>query len=115
MKDLITEARELCEKATPGPWEANWLDDCFIEPRICMIPANGCYDYDKFEANSEFIARSRTLIPSLCDALEEEQKQNKQLLQELCKLACESVEREKTLARIEAEVVARLEERHEID
>jgi arylamine N-acetyltransferase len=39
----------------------------------------------------------------------------KNALKEIIKLACESVEREKTLARLEAEVMARLEERHETD
>jgi hypothetical protein len=74
-REIITEARELCEKATPGEWKVNHLDDCFIEPRICEIPANGCYDYKMVEANSMFIARSRTLIPELCDALEKAEAQ----------------------------------------
>lgn len=46
----------------------------------------------------------RKTVEKLCDALEESQEQNKQLMHEVCKLACESVEREKTLARLEAEV-----------
>lgn len=73
--EIVRAARELCEKATPGPWEVNQLDDCFIEPRICEIPANGCYDYEMFEANSMFIARSRALIPELCDLIESLQAQ----------------------------------------
>lgn len=65
--------------------------------------------------DANFIARSRTLIHELCDALEKAQEQNKQLLHGVCKLACESVERDKALARLEAEAMARLEERHEVD
>lgn len=64
MTDLITEARELCEKAGPAPWRktvANTLVDgkgkaIFFEP--------------EGTPNAAFIARSRTLIPELCDALE---------------------------------------------
>ena len=51
----------------------------------------------------------------LCDALEKAEEQNKQLMHELCKLAWESVERDKALARLEAEVMARLEVHHEAD
>lgn len=40
----------------------------------------------------------------LCDALEKAQEQNKQLMREVCNLACGSVEREKKLAKLEAEV-----------
>ena len=71
----IAEIRERCEKATPGPWEARWLDDCFIEPKICMIPANGCYDYSKFEENSQFTAHAREDIPYLLGEIESLQAQ----------------------------------------
>jgi hypothetical protein len=50
--------------------------------------------------------KSQRIMLRLCDALEKAQEQNKQLLHEVCKLACESVEREKNLARMEAEVMA---------
>ena len=90
MTNLITEARELCEKWSLSDYAVFECEDCIANMVIYKVA-------------------------ELCDALEEEQKQKKQLLQELCKLACESVEREKTLARIEAEVVARLEEHHEDD
>ena len=52
------------------------------------------------------LAWYKTEVGRLCDALEKAQEQNKQLLYEVCKLACESVEREKNLARLEAEVMA---------
>lgn len=73
MKDLITEARELCT----------------LRKKQKHIPMSML---DK--------------MLELCDALEKAQEQNKQLMHELCKLACESVEREKVLARLEAEVEA---------
>lgn len=93
MTGLITEARELCEKATPGPWEEGYgkgvtgpTSACFAEIKnksgmgmvskpgevfagefysgvICMTAIKRTYD-------ATFIARSRTLIPELCDALE---------------------------------------------
>lgn len=54
---------EICEKATPGPWKVSQMDDCFIEPRICLIPANGCYDYEKIPSNADLIALSREALP----------------------------------------------------
>lgn len=98
MTNLITEARELCEKATPGPWEEGYgkgvtgpTAACFVEIEnksgmgmvskpgevfagefyggvICMTAINRSYD-------AAFIARSRTLIPELCDALEKAEEQ----------------------------------------
>lgn len=49
---------------------------------------------------------AEVIIEELCDALENANEQNKQLLHELCKLACESVERDRALAKLEAEVMA---------
>jgi hypothetical protein len=117
MTDLITEARELCAAATEGPWEVVGKDAWGIEgfPQVEMNTPDGKYFPVHNDTDAAFIARSRTLIPELCDALEKAQEQNKQLLHEVCKLACESVEREKNLARLEAEVMARLEEHHDAD
>jgi hypothetical protein len=61
----INEILAVCEKATPGPWEVKDMDDCFIEPRICMIPGNGCYDYEKRGGNADFITLARTALPQL--------------------------------------------------
>lgn len=96
MTNLITEARELCENAE------TLVNELHTE-RL---------DYD-----TEYLPLIDAIqtIPPLCDALEKSEEQNKQLMHEVCKLACESVEREKTLARLEAEVAARLEEHHEVD
>ena len=108
MTDLITEARELCEKATPGPWEATFGMDC----RAFIKTPNEDSDFKLYNhADAAFIARSRTLIPELVEALEKAERGNKQLMHEVCKLSRESLEREKTLARLEAEVAARLEDK----
>ena len=66
--------------------------------------ADSAEKYAKYSALSVFFAHSRTLIPELCDALEKAEEQNKQLMHEVCKLACESVERDRALAKLEAEV-----------
>jgi hypothetical protein len=52
-------------KHTPGPWRVKQLDDCFIEPKICMIPANGCYSYDKLDANARLIAAAPDMLDFL--------------------------------------------------
>ena len=65
MKDLITEARELCERATPGPWEAGSYGAVCLKSGFKLGNIEG-------SGNAAFIARSRTLIPELCDALEKE-------------------------------------------
>ena len=93
MKDLITEARELCEKATQGPWEWTVSDDfgSEIEAENLKGVIGLEDDYPGYpecgehlimnlsKADAAFIARSRTLIPELCDALEKAQKRIKLL------------------------------------
>jgi len=83
MKDLIKEARELCEKATPGPWKVKLHNEDYgqgygettffvdIDGTLLKIDiADTAEKYAKYSALSTFIARSRSLIPELCDALE---------------------------------------------
>ena len=128
MKDLITEARELCEKAAPGLWQVKLHNEDygqgygeitnFVDMGGTLLKigiTDTAEKYTEYSTFSTFIARSRALISELCDALEKAEEQNKQLLHEVCKLACESVEREKTMAKLEAKVMARLEEHHEAD
>lgn len=83
MKDLIAEARELCEKATPGPWE--WTASNDFGSELEAENLKGVIgledDYPGYpecgehlimnlsKADAAFIARSRTLIPELCDTL----------------------------------------------
>lgn len=68
--DLIKEADELCEGATPGPWKRHDTSD-YAEihdshtwgkslPPLALV---GHAD------NAAFIARSRSLVPALADAL----------------------------------------------
>lgn len=68
MTDLITEARELCEKATPGPWMG--LRAAYED---CLLIKCDKDEYLMSQHDVAFIARSRTLIPELCDALEKAQ------------------------------------------
>lgn len=63
MTNLITEARELCEKATQGPWESGNYGAVCLKSGFKLGNIEGT-------GNAAFIARSRTLIPELCDALE---------------------------------------------
>ena len=44
----------------------------------------------------------KTLMEDAADLIESLQAKNKALLREVCNLACESVEREKTLAKLES-------------
>lgn len=68
MKDLITEARELCEKATQGPLEVEYECDG-NGPHEILADDLVIAEVD-FAGNAELFARSRTIIPELCDALE---------------------------------------------
>jgi hypothetical protein len=88
--ELIQQARELCEKATPGPWEWICDDPAFLtlgksgaEQEYHVLSAWKCESCQKTGLNclwpekydAAFIARSRTLIPELCDALDKAEEQ----------------------------------------
>jgi hypothetical protein len=130
MNYLIKEARELASKATEGPWQESYFVD---KPRYAdwsvtqkeyankyeslavrgpgVVGSSECnrvfaFQPDVLLGDKAFVIRSRTLIPELCDALERAEEQNKQLMHEVCRLACESVERDKAMAKLEAEVMA---------
>ena len=71
--ERIKQLRELCEKATPGPWE-----QCKDDP-WCVWVMNG--DKDGFNLlaecgwidndwNAAFIAAARTAVPELLDEVE---------------------------------------------
>lgn len=80
--DLIIEARELCEKATPGPWEYrdNGFDGVIYgadDTRI--VGGEPCEGRIEPGPDAQFIAASRTLVPQLCDALEAAEKENEGL------------------------------------
>ena len=69
------ELRELCEKATAGPWK-NEHDDCgfivgFDGKIIIETQCLGGRRGEEAEANAAFIVASRTTIPALLDRIEE--------------------------------------------
>lgn len=83
---LIAEARELCEKATPGPWEVKLHNEDYgqgygettffvgMYSELLKIGiADSAEKWEKYSTLAAFISRSRTLIPALCDALEQAQ------------------------------------------
>jgi hypothetical protein len=90
--NLITGARELCERAMPGPWEVKLHNEdygqgygettFFVDTDGTLLKigiADAAEKYAKYNALSAFIARSRSLIPELCDALEKLEKENEML------------------------------------
>jgi len=83
MNELIQQARELCEKATPGTWEekTNCYPQCNGEPWGWIGGASGriTWSGSTGKENATFIAASRTLVPQLCDALESAQKETERL------------------------------------
>jgi hypothetical protein len=101
--DLITEARELCADAQ---LEAALLELKTMSGWLNKVVYHKLGIRWSFDNNNliHWIVVFMRLLLELCDALEKAQEQNKQLMHEVCKLACESVEREKTLAKLEAEV-----------
>lgn len=82
MNDLIREARELCEGATPGPWQ---YETCGYSGKIEIRFGNidyvlGCAS---FLYDAEFIAKSRDLIPALCTALEQAEKERDAAIEDI--------------------------------
>ena len=112
--ELITEARELCADAQ---LEAALLELKTMSGWLNKVVYHKSGIRWSFDNNNliHWIVVFMRLLPELCDALEKAEGQNKQLVHEVCKLACESVKRDVALARLEAEVEARLEEHHEAD
>ena len=92
MKDLITEARELCSKVTPGLWQVKLHNEDygqgygeitnFVDMGGTLLKigiADTAEKYTEYSTFSTFIARSRTLIQELCDALEKAENRIKLL------------------------------------
>ena len=107
MTNLITEARELCAAATPGPWgydgmhnEVHCHEDYFlIVSELRESPHEELLDEfgHTYNPNFALIARSRSLIPELADALEKAERENGRL---------------KSLNHSAGAIIARLEEAH---
>lgn len=129
--ELIAEARELDRRATPGPWVYN-VTELSIDTQgensavvYALTDGQGYPMVSVHDNDAQFIVRSRTLIPALCDALEQAQstleqtwewdmykaaqKEIERLRKELAALASESVKRDIALAKLEAEVMAAIE------
>ena len=77
MSVLVDEARALADKALPGPWGV-WESEEY-EPyddlSIRMMPSTNVIYTEIAETaqppeTAEFIARSRTLVPRLCDEID---------------------------------------------
>lgn len=78
----LDQIRSLLEKVTPGPWEFAGSDEQEPDPNEseCTAPGKGViqsWDYEGYssglyvrEADACFIARSRTLVPSLIAAFD---------------------------------------------
>lgn len=91
--DFIRASREICDAATPGPWNAWTKDDVFhdglyrdlkkhktggitYKAKVCSFD-----DFDEEdepgqnEDNAAFIAHARTALPAALDIIESQQKQ----------------------------------------
>lgn len=86
-QNLISEARRLAGKATQGVWEwredemiARQTDTCSVAViRVYDNEGGASFDLEVDEPDRVFIARSRSLVPALADALEAAMKENKRL------------------------------------
>ena len=77
--DITREARDLCKRATPGPWEVFTSIDAvknIVDYFVQQVHGHPQYRinvkaYGKQASadDAEFIARSRTLVPELLDLL----------------------------------------------
>lgn len=73
---LIAEARGLCSQATPGPWTRTGTESHIIDSKPDEkygIVGIVCEVWN--HADAALIARSRTLVPELANALEAAEKQ----------------------------------------
>lgn len=75
----LAELRELCEKATPGPWEVDRVACTHVQSGRRGVASTGGYstnleDWEKVkdenEDNAKLIAASRTALPRLLDEVE---------------------------------------------
>lgn len=83
-KDEIKAARELCDKATKGPWyDSRYIKAIQVSGtspaygrgsfHICRYPTRtdkSLLSHEEWEANAKLIAESRTLVPKLLDTVE---------------------------------------------
>lgn len=84
IQSLIKRAREVADKATPGPWYDDRYSKGIRVTSKSIAHSRGYFyiaryptrtneslvSHEEWDANSRFIAQSRTLVPELCYALE---------------------------------------------
>lgn len=82
----ILRIRDLCNRATPGPWKRDLVEELDDERGSCQSaivceadPYNEIVTcdsgvYGPYGADAELIAECRMIIPALLDALEEERR-----------------------------------------
>jgi hypothetical protein len=84
----IAQARRLCEQATAGPWRSTtqYHPQGIPEGRVfgpdCVVAVVGAYhdpellpfSRSRWDADKQFIAAARTLLPRLLDALEDRER-----------------------------------------
>ena len=80
--DLIAEALELSEKATPGPWRRLKGSDRWYVDRSATSAGLATFGVGE---DAGFCARARTLVPELADALADERALADQLAEALDK------------------------------
>jgi len=118
--DEILKARELCERATPGPWAGLrfvFTTRTTTDATIAENAATGHGPSDRQGLrDAAFIAASRTLVPRLLDAIDEA---NRALEESLCP-ACRELH-DKALAaandraeKTERDLATALKERDEV-
>ena len=98
--DLIAEALKLSEKATPAPWYAGAQNDALFivigrapsssnddpwhdAPRTVLAAMRQPFSGQQEVADAAFIARARTLVPELAEALAAERALADQLAEAL--------------------------------
>lgn len=73
-RKLAAEERAVTERATPGPWAEAVLSGGHVESVACAEPGAPLLVVDIISgdtpADAAHIARSRTAVPALCDAVD---------------------------------------------
>jgi len=68
--ELIAEARKLDAETTKGPWIAERNNVMATERLLIAYTGSESFPYHETKAAAAFIARARTLLPQLADALQ---------------------------------------------
>lgn len=91
--ELANEALELADKATPAPWQITSRENGGID----AIDESGFYETITYQEgrplpeDTDFIARSRTLVPELANALIEAHKEIEYLNQVIAQIGMQGL------------------------